>query len=62
MERFKEGRALLSTLLAGLHPDSLQVSVGAVGQGPGGQSAPVWRHVPRDFGFAGGLVRARLIC
>ena len=62
MERFREGRALPSTLPAGIHPDSLQVSVGAVGQGPGGQSAPVWRHVPGDFGFVGGSVSACLIC
>lgn len=45
MERFREGRALPSTLPAGIHPDSSQVSAGAVPQGPGGQSAPVWRHV-----------------
>jgi hypothetical protein len=46
MERFREGRALPSTLPAGIHPDGSQVSAVAVPQGPGGQSAAVWRHIP----------------
>ena len=46
MERFREGRALPSTLPAGIHPDGSRVSAVAVPQGPGGQSAAVWRHIP----------------
>lgn len=47
MERFREGRALPSTLPAGIHPgETLQGPVGGVGEGPGGQSGAVWRHIP----------------
>lgn len=46
MERFREGRALPSTLPAGIHPEDLQGPVGAAARGPGGQSTPVWRHIP----------------
>lgn len=47
MERFREGRALPSTLPGGIHPaDSSQGPAGGAGQGPGGQSGAVWRHIP----------------
>lgn len=46
MERFREGRPLPSTLPPGIFPDNSQGPPGAAPQGPGGQSTPVWRHIP----------------